>query len=474
MSLFGTGLSAAVALRARILERLGAEDEWVHSSEELSLVAWMSGPVATFFRVADGDDGTPDLGILRIVTPVATIRDPDEAAQRECDRLNRAATTSRWTINDDGLGAEVLAATCAFVVGPHNVDALEGFALWCVREQIALATAAVADGIVSLVNADASVEDPGAGEDLLNASASASVDADAVPYGWGPYPEMELRRDEHEVVRHYERCIDPGQDASSIPLAEALLEAFDTLCDQMREEGTGIWGSWKDVPVLTCETPLSWERYPDDFIGQVDEKAPPTAVVDAGLDDHPRAGNGLRISVRVPWRPAPQALGSLTQLNLLDCDVPGATHTLGAWSLEQRPAGDDAAAPGDGTVPGYVYSVYLPAALADPVLAGQDLDLPAIMREMLLTMARQALLFRRMLYPGGAVRGRTTTRTWASQPARATPQGTGWPGARPARAATRARGCSTTCMPRASATTPTGPTPARTASPGGRTSRHSA
>ena len=211
---------------------------------------------------------------------------------------------------------------------------------------------------------------------------------------------MELRQDEHEVVRHYERYVDPGRDASSVPLAEALLEAFGTLDDQMGEEGTGVWGRWKDVPVFTCETPLSWERYPDDFIGRLDEKAPPTALVDASLDDHPRAGNGLRISARVPWGPGPQALLALAEVNLLSTEVPGATHTIGAWSLEQRPAGEeDAGGSQDGALPAYVYSVYLPAALADPALAGQDLDLPAIMREVLLTVAREVLLSRRMLAP---------------------------------------------------------------------------
>lgn len=396
MSLFGSGVSAAVALRARILDRIGAEEAWTKTSEELGLVAWMSGPVATFFRVSHGADDTPDLGILRIVTPVAAVGDI-EAALSQCDRLNRAATTSRWTIAGDGLGAEVLAATCGFVVGPHNVDALEGFALWCVREQVAVATAAIAGGIVSLVGARSGGKDPG---ELPDAGAGSEDGTGAVPYGWGPYPDMELRQDEHEVVRHYERYVDPGRDASSVPLAEALLEAFGTLDDQMREEGTGVWGRWTDVPVFTCETPLSWERYPDDFVGQLDEKAPPTALVDASLDDHPRAGNGLRISARVPWRPGPQAFRALAEMNLLYTEVPGATHTIGAWSLEQRPAGEeDAGGSQDGALPAYVYSVYLPAALAGPALAGQDLGLPAIMREILLTVAREVLLSRRMLAP---------------------------------------------------------------------------
>jgi hypothetical protein len=107
---------------------------------------------------------------------------------------------------------------------------------------------------------------------------------------------------------------------------------------------------------------------------------------------------GLRISLRLPWPLGPQALTELGLMNTLDMVVRGATHTIGAWSLEQRPAGEEGDARlSKALVPGYVYSVYLPAALADPALAGQDLDLPAVMREILLTLARQALLFLRRL-----------------------------------------------------------------------------
>ena len=388
MSLFGSGLSAAVALRARILDRIGAEEEWTRTSEELSLIVWMSGPVATYFRVDHGAGDTPDLGILRIWTPVGAIGDL-EAAWWQCDRLNRTATTSRWAVVPNSLDAPVLGATCAFVVGPHNVDALEGLALWCVREQVAVATAAVADGIASLVG-PGGTGDPG---EFQDAGAGRAGGTGAAPYGWGPFPGWELRRDEHEAVRHYEQYISPGRDASSVPLAEALLEAFGTLHDQMRKEGTGVWGRWKDAPVLTCEMPMSWDWYPGGRIAMTDEKAPPTALVDVSVDDHPRAGNGLRISLRLPWPPGPQALTELGLMNTLDMVVRGATHTIGAWSLEQRPAGEEDTRLSKALVPAYLYSVYLPAALADPALAGQDLDLPAIMREILLTLARQALLF---------------------------------------------------------------------------------
>jgi hypothetical protein len=390
VSLFGNGLSAAVALRVRLLDRLGAtdaaEEPWVTSSPDLDLVAWMSGPVATFFRVDHGGESTPDLGTLKVLTPVAVVENL-KVAQWHCDRLNRErATVSRWTISDDGLGTRTLSATCAFVVGPHNVEALTGFALWCVREQIAAATEAVDEGIPGLV------------------SSAADDDADILPYGWGPYPELPRREDEHEVTRDYERYIDPACDAWTEPLADAVREAFCALRAQMRCEGTGVWGAWKDAPLLAFETPMTWDSYPDGFIGRFDEDGLPTAVVDAALDDHPRAGNGLRISMRVPYRPVPDTLAALCRMNLLDAEVPGATHSIGAWSLEARPVA------GDGEdEPGYVYCVYLPAALANPGLAGPDVDLPAIMREVLLSIARQALLFRRMLHP--------KLRTWEDEQA---------------------------------------------------------
>ncbi len=70
-------------------------------------------------------------------------------------------------------------------------------------------------------------------------------------------------------------------------------------------------------------------------------------------------------------------LGDVNALNLLGFEAASGTHNVGAWCLR----GDDA-----------VYVVRLPAGLAG--LAG---DMGAVMREVLLTLARQALLARRVL-----------------------------------------------------------------------------
>ncbi|HEX4834015.1 MAG TPA: hypothetical protein VH478_23320 [Trebonia sp.] len=372
MSLFGGGLSAAAALRARILERLGAEEEWTRASDDLGLVAWMSGPAVTFFRIGDGAEGTPDLGILRIVTPVAAIGDA-EAALAECDRLNQGAITSRWTVEVDRLGADALAVACTFIVGPHNLGHLEAFATWCAREQIAAAIAQITGGIARRV---------------AGAQAGGPAGPVAAPHPWGPYPDWSLRPGASAAVRGYEDDARPGRAESSAPLARALVEAFEELIAEMAEQGTGEWGAWTDATVLTCETPMTWAQYPDDFIGQVCDEAPDTAIMTATRDDHPRAGNGLRVALRIPWSPVEQALQAVARMNRLDAEVRGATHSLGAWSLESQPSEDG------GDEPGYVYSVYLPAALAG---AHGPADMTALMREVLLTVARQGLLWRRML-----------------------------------------------------------------------------
>ncbi|MCL2584134.1 MAG: hypothetical protein FWE35_16950 [Streptosporangiales bacterium] len=379
MSPFGNGLSAAIMLRERILGCLGAktdaEAEWTRETENLELVAWMSGPVATFFRVGEGAAHTPDLGVLRVVTPVTVIDDLD-AALETCDRLNQAATLSRWTVEDDGMGTRALAIGCVFVVGPHNADTLEDFALWCVREQISVATAR-ADGILTA---------------WIDGGPGPAPEANTELYGWGPYPGMELRPDgsAHEVTRYCERHVAPARDAFSDPLADALTEAFCELRREMRAEGLGEWGNWKTAPVLTFETPMAWGPYPGGSIARKEADDTQTALVVATLDDHPCAGNGLRLSVRIPWGPVKEARSALAEMNHLDLQVAGSTHGIGGWHLGPCPTEEDP----DGQE--YLYTVYLPAALADPSLG---LDLPLVMREVLLTVARQALLFRRLLHP---------------------------------------------------------------------------
>ena len=77
--MFGRGRIAASALRGRVLECLGAEPEWTGGDHECDLVCWTAGPATTFLYVEDGPGDTPDLGVLRVVTPVATVGDRDAA-----------------------------------------------------------------------------------------------------------------------------------------------------------------------------------------------------------------------------------------------------------------------------------------------------------------------------------------------------------------------------------------------------------
>ncbi len=84
-------------------------------------------------------------------------------------------------------------------------------------------------------------------------------------------------------------------------------------------------------------------------------------------------GNGLLVTMSVPAA----HLGDVNELNRLDGQARGATHFVGAWA----PFKGDA-----------VYLIFLPAALLE-----QDIAWPVVMREILLTFARQAQLARRVV-----------------------------------------------------------------------------
>ncbi len=354
--LFGSGRFAAAALRGRLLELLGAEPEWTMNDHDSPVMAWKSGPATTVFHVTEGAAGTPDLGVLRVFTPVAWVGNGN-AARALCLDLNANATTVRWSVareRDDSVEYdEQLQVSCALVVGPHNQAELESFALWCVREQIAVATAHIRDGLV----------------------------AEAVSGVYSLYtgfPAGDERADWHEAVSFYNRVVLPGADRPSSGLADELQAAFRALLEKMFEEGTSAWFAAEDDPPLTCEMPFSWQQYPYEVITQVLEKVP-TALVQTALDDHPDLGNGLRISVWVPRDPVGNAARAINALNRLDTEVPGATHSIGGWTMTEK-------------APACV--IYLPAAFAGAVA-----NLPLVMREILLTLARQALLGRRVLLP---------------------------------------------------------------------------
>ena len=67
-------------------------------------------------------------------------------------------------------------------------------------------------------------------------------------------------------------------------------------------------------------------------------------------------------------------------------EVAGASHSFGGWTISTTVSGGDSTAPG--------CEIFLPAAFAESVA-----NRPYVMREILLTLARQALLARRVLVP---------------------------------------------------------------------------
>src|SRR5215469_3998195 len=97
MVVFGHGRTSAAGLRAAILAGLAAEPEWLTGEHDGDVIRWTSGPVTTFFSIEPAADTTPDLGVLRLVTPVATVGNMAVALE-QCNLLNLYTTTSRWTL----------------------------------------------------------------------------------------------------------------------------------------------------------------------------------------------------------------------------------------------------------------------------------------------------------------------------------------------------------------------------------------
>jgi hypothetical protein len=362
VSTFGTGLVTAAQLRRRILVRLGAEPEWTEGDDDSAEMRWTSGPVTTFFTVEPGAEATPDLGVLRVTSLVATVGDRG-LGLLQCHVLNLVAMTHRWTIAPTGLDTdtEILQVSCSFVVGQHNVASLEEFALWCVREQIAIATAKLTNYIAQ--------------------------DIGGLPVRIPVHETGDYRDDPddwHEVVYHYDHYVTIRYMLTASLLA-SLADAFEGLKQEMFAEDTGAWFSagGADETGVLCEMPFGWDSYPGGVIGGgalFGEAAHPTALV-AGTDElHLQAGKGVLLKLQVPASSGEDASELANQLNLLDRTVPGATHSVGAWI------------PSRGHL---TYCIYLPSVLAEH--EDIDIDLTAVMREMLLTLVRQALLARRLL-----------------------------------------------------------------------------
>ena len=208
---------------------------------------------------------------------------------------------------------------------------------------------------------------------------------------------------------------------------------------------------------LTFETPFSWDSYPQGVITHMrisdddPEDKPPTALIESQVTEHPDLGNALRIAVHVPRDPKGHVGRGLNALNRLDTEAAGASHSFGGWTVSETAAGEEA--------PGCV--VFLPAAFAESVA-----NRPYVMREILLTLVRQALLARRVLIPADE-RSAEDDRAGIGLAVAPDPLATfvaartGWHGARPARGAIRLPGCLTRSTTSASGRTPTGRNPDR-------------
>ena len=316
--LFGGGRVAAAALRARLLALLGAEPDWLIGDHDSREVIWNSGIATTLFEVADAADGTPDLGVLRVSTPVASARNGN-AARDLCLQLNAATGITRWSVarEPDGSGRhyDELQASCAFVVGPHNQDTLESFALWCVREQIAVATGHIRSG------------------DLASA-------LDGRHMRYEGFPAGDDRADLHPVTSFLEEVVQPGAALPGLrPLADGLLAAFRDLREAMFQEGIAAWYTMHDESPIAFESPFSWDPYPQGVVTHQrisdddPQDKPGTALVESAVTEHPEYGPGLRVAVHVPRDPRGHAGRAVNDLNLLDAQVPGSSHSLGGWTI---------------------------------------------------------------------------------------------------------------------------------------------
>ena len=312
MSLFGTGRIAAITLRQRILERLGAEPEWIMGDPGDNVIGWMASPLTTFLQVEDGPDDAPNLAVLRVMTPFAEVGDLD-AALKMANEKNIYAAASRWVVypipRDGQEDLQQLRVTSSFVVGPHNLASLEAFVAWAVKEQIAVTASELNPDIMQELR----------GEPWLLT---------------GPDGESVRNFDEsNAAVHYYEREIVRDSSVDSGTLVTHVQEAFQKLRAEMLDEGTGAW-YWNeefDQP-LNFQIPAAW-NVPSD--GEIRwnpgmQSSPPTVDVVARPADYAHLGTGLLITAYAySYHTGSDATANA--LNLSDDDARRASHCAGAW-----------------------------------------------------------------------------------------------------------------------------------------------
>jgi len=387
---FGTGLGAASALRAAVLEALGAEQEWLSWDEDEDTVSWITGPLATAFSVRPASSLTPGLGVLHVSTQCAWVEDL-LVAEEMVAGLNRNTTVSRWVLRDqpqpavwsedDGVPDAVAARRQVLLPEPdpsstpavhlelsvvtgENVPGLPLAAVvTAVREQIAKATAVATHENAGFLWSPAFVSMAGRGArggDTWN-----------------------------DIVYHYDNVVTPAAEQDAQPLLHALTAALSHAQAESQEWGSAVWEGTGDEVGLTCEVPygdgpfsygLVGVSYPAHLRGAEHR----TSLVQASAINHSQLGRGLMLTLRPGGDPVEDgkalAAALLNQQHSARRISEAAAHGWGAWIVDGY----------------FMHALFLPTAWAT-VLDAQDLL--QLMRCLLDDAARLSRLSRVVLEP---------------------------------------------------------------------------
>ncbi len=389
---FGTGLGAASALRSRVLEALGAEQEWLSREEDEGedTVSWITGPLATAFCVRPASSLTPGLGVLHISTRCAWVDDL-LVAEEMVAALNRNTTVSRWVLRDqpqppawsgdDGVPDAVVGRRQVLLpeADPSSTPAVhlelcvvtgEGVAslplaavVTAVREQIAKATAV------------ATYENAG----FLWSPAFVSMAGRGARGGdtW------------NDIVYHYDNVVTPAAQQDAQPLLHALTAALSQAQAELEDSGSAVWEGAGDEFGLTCEVPYGDGPFSYGLVGvsypaHLRGVSHRTSLVQASAINHSQLGRGLMLTLRPGGDPMEDgealAVALLNQQHSARRMSEAAAHGWGAWIMDGY----------------FMHALFLPAAWAT-LLDAQDLL--QLMRCLLDDTARLSRLSRVVLEP---------------------------------------------------------------------------
>jgi len=389
---FGTGLGAASTLRSRVLEALGAEQEWLSRDEDEGedTVSWITGPLATAFSVRPASSLTPGLGVLHISTRCAWV-DHLLVAEEMVAGLNLNTTVSRWVLRDQPQPS-------AWTEDDGVPDAVTA------RRQVLLPEADLSSAPsvhveLSVVTGGGVLELPlaavvaGVREQIAKATAVATYEN--AGFLWSPaFVSMAGRGTRggdtwNEVVYHYDNVVTPGSDADARPLLAALVTAFSRVRAELEQAGAAVWFGNGDNVGLTCEVPYGEGPFP---LGLVNAGIAPhlkgpensTSLVQSSIIDHPQLGQGLMLTLRLgaglAYDEPALAATLLNQQHSAGRATEAAAHGWGAWIVDQD----------------LLHALFLPAAWARQL---DRIDLEQLMRCLLDDVARLSRLSRVVLEP---------------------------------------------------------------------------